>query len=338
MTKLYFAIEDGLVIVTTKQHDGQCKLDLMGHQVRCVAADALQPELIYCGTFDSGLWRSDDGGQSWRPAGPGIHYSSIHSVAVSRAERSEGRGVVYAGTEPSAIFRSENSGETWRACGDLSVLPSSSEWSFPPRPETHHVRWIEPDPHVPGRLFAAIEAGALIRSYDAGKTWLDRTPDGPRDTHQLWIHPSSPNRLYSAAGDGYFESHDGGAIWRHSEEGLRHRYVWSLAVDRGDPETIILSAASSARASHGEPAESHLYRREANSDWKELRNAPLSPTGRHTAILAAHPNESGWFYAVWENEVLCSTNGGANWEKVEINWPRAGVFNEQCALAVAEIG
>jgi hypothetical protein len=33
---------------------------------------------------------------------------------------------------------------------------------------------------------------------------LDRTADGPRDTHQLWIHPSSPDRLYSAAGDGIF--------------------------------------------------------------------------------------------------------------------------------------
>src|SRR5260221_601021 len=77
-------------------------------------------------------------------------------------------GVIYAGTEPSAIFRSEDVGETWRECRGLIELPSAHEWSFPPRPETHHVRWIEPDPHTQGRLFAAIEAGALIRSPDAG--------------------------------------------------------------------------------------------------------------------------------------------------------------------------
>ena len=338
MIKLYFAIDDGLVIAAIRRGRSRCKLDLVGHQVRCVAVDPLQPEFIYCGTSDSGLWYSGDAGESWHPAGLGISASRVYSVAVSRVERAEGKGVVYAGTEPSAIFRSEDSGETWRACGELNVLPSSNEWSFPPRPETHHVRWVEPDPHVQGRLFAAIEAGALIRSDDSGRTWLDRTPEGPRDSHQLWIHPASPDRLYSAAGDGYFESYDGGGTWRHSEEGLRHRYVWSLAVDRGDPDTIILSAASTARASHYEPAESHLYRRAANSAWKEVRNMPLSPAGRHTAILAAHPNEPGWFYAVWENDLLCSTDGGANWQKVEITWPMAWVFNEQCALGIAEIG
>ena len=337
MTKLYFAIGNGLVIVTARQGHGRCNLHLMGHNIRCVAVDALRPGLIYCGTFDSGLWRSENAGDSWHSAGSGIPCSKVHSVAVSRSERYDGRGVVYAGTEPSAIFRSEDCGETWRACGDLSLLPSSNEWSFPPRPETHHVRWIEPDPHVQGRLFAAIEAGALIRSYDGGETWLDRTADGPRDTHQLWIPSSSPDRLYSAAGDGYFESQDGGVTWRHSEGGLRHRYVWSLAVDRGDPETIILSAASSARASHGEPAESHLYRR-ASSDWQEMRSGLPSPRGRRTAVLAAHPNEPGWFYAVWDNDVFYSTDGGAGWEKLELDWPKGGLFNEQCALAVAEVG
>ena len=40
---------------------------------------------------------------------------------------------------------------------------------------------------------------------------------GPRDTHQLSIHPAAPDRLYSAAGDGYFESHDGGDTWQRFE-------------------------------------------------------------------------------------------------------------------------
>jgi len=134
-------------------------------------------------------------------------HSKVQSVTVTRSERVNDRGVVYAGTEPSAIFRSEDGGETWYECGDLTALPSASEWSFPPRPQTHHVRWIEPDPHVPGRLFVAVEAGALIRSLDSGTTWQDRAADGPRDSHQLSIQLSAPARLYSAAGDGYFESH-----------------------------------------------------------------------------------------------------------------------------------
>ena len=107
------------------------------------------------------------------------------SVAVNQAEQVNGYGVVYAGTEPSAIFRSEDRGNSWLELAELRKLPSAPTWSFPPRPWTSHIRWITPDPLVPGRIFAAAEAGALIRSLDGGQTWEDRKPSGPFDTHTL---------------------------------------------------------------------------------------------------------------------------------------------------------
>jgi hypothetical protein len=42
---------------------------------------------------------------------------------------------------------------------ELRALPSANTWSFPPRPHTHHVRWIEADVSVAHRVFVAIEAG-----------------------------------------------------------------------------------------------------------------------------------------------------------------------------------
>ena len=182
----------------------------------------------------------------------------------------------------------------------------------------------------------AIEAGALIQSPDAGSTWQDRTDTGPRDTHQLWIHAAAPDRLYSAAGDGYFESRDGGRTWEQFEEGLRHRYAWSLAVDAGDPDNIILSSATSPRHSHYRPAESHLYRRVAGSPWEELHKGLPAPKGRHTAVLGAHPDQSGIFFAAWENAVYRSTDGGENWQSLGVLWPMDARINEICELAVVE--
>ena len=155
-----------------------------------------------------------------------------------------------------------------RAWG-LHELPSVPEWSFPPRPETHHVRWISPDPNTSGRLFVAIEAGALIQSPDGGETWQDRTPAGPRDTHTLVTQRDAPERLYSAVGDafmaaghGYAESDDAGATWRRKGEGLQHHYLWGVAVDSGDPETVIVSAASSPWRAHArKAAEATIYRK-----------------------------------------------------------------------------
>lgn len=216
MRRMYAAMEDELLVVEGVEHT-RTERRLEGCEPRCLAADPLRPELLYCGTAERGLWRSADAGASWEPVGEGVRHPAVTAAAVSAAERVDGRGVVYAGTEPSTLFRSEDGGSSWRELEGMRDLPSFPEWSFPPRPETSHVRWISPDLAVPGRLFVCIEAGALIRSHDGGETWQDRVDDGPLDTHTLALHEDAPGRLYSAAGDGsistgreYSQSPDGG--------------------------------------------------------------------------------------------------------------------------------
>jgi len=95
---------------------------------------------------------------------------------------------------------------------------------------------------------------------DGGETWVDRPEGSRRDTHALATHPDAPDRVYAAAGDGFAESHDRGDSWRVVDRGLGHGYVWGLAVDPGDPETALVSAASGARAAHSR-GEASLYRR-----------------------------------------------------------------------------
>jgi hypothetical protein len=61
----------------------------------------------------------------------------------------------------------------------------------------------------------------------------------------LWFtHKKMLGRLYSAAGDGYFESNDYGQTWKRLVAGLDHYdYLSGLAVDSGDPKTVIVSAS-----------------------------------------------------------------------------------------------
>src|SRR3712207_8431544 len=75
-----------------------------------------------------------------------------------------------------------------------------------------------------GYIFVAIEAGALVQSRDSGKTWIDRPQRGPYDTHTLATHRKAPKRLYSSAGDGYFESFDYGRSEEHTSE-LSHANI-----------------------------------------------------------------------------------------------------------------
>ena len=141
------------------------------------------------------------------------------------------------GIEDIQKVQSDNEGKSWEKMSSLNNLKTSTSWSFPPRPWTSHVRWIEPDVNSAGHVYVAIEAGALVQSHDYGRTWIDKVEGSPYDTHTFATHKKMPGRLYSAPGDGYFESNDYGQTWKRSVAGLdNYDYLAGIAVDSGDPE------------------------------------------------------------------------------------------------------
>jgi len=342
MTTLFVALETALAIVHQRKGQWEADFHLTGSQPQCLTIDPLYPQFVYCGTLDKGLWQSNDAGRTWKPTGDGITSEKVMSVAISALDQANGSGIVYAGTEPSAIYRSENQGKSWQELTTLLELPSASTWSFPPRPWTSHIRWITPDPLIPGRLFAAAEAGALLRSLDGGQTWEDRKAGGPFDTHTLVLPRLAPDRLYSAAGDGFMnpgngfvQSNDGGETWFRPDDGLADHYLWSLAVDPANPETIILSAAAGPQQAHNpQAAASAIYRRSAGSPWQLVNNGLPSQAGRLAAVLATNEAEPGVFYAASNQGVFRSTDTGLNWEALPVTWPASGPTGRAQALVV----
>lgn len=329
MTTLYVAMEGELLTLTDEGGGWRPGTHLAGLSPQSLAVDQKQPGRLYCGTSGQGVYVSEDAGSSWQPVGYGIDHDDVTALAYAPSE-----GVIYAGTEPSAVFRSDEAGKRWQQLEGLTNLPSASEWSFPPRPHTHHVRALAADPAYPELIYVCIEAGALVRSPDAGESWEDRRPDGPRDTHELIVHSKAPGRLYSAAGDGYFESFDHGQSWTRSMEGLSHRYLWSVAVDAEDPETMVASAAHGPRQAHVTGnAESALYHRTGRGDWRQCRQGLPEPEGMLVPVVAAG-EEPGVFYAASNHGLYSSEDAGEIWEQLDIYWPERYLSQHPGALAV----
>jgi photosystem II stability/assembly factor-like uncharacterized protein len=281
----------------------------------CLIADPLVPERAWCGTHRNGVFRSDDGGRSWMPVG--LAGRLVMAVAASAAAQD----VIWAGTEPSEMWRSEDAGSTWRQTAPLETLPSSSEWAFPPRPDTHHVRWIACHPRDADRLWVAVEAGALVSTSDGGRTWSDRVPGGPLDTHELAVHPEAPDSLRVSAGDGYFESDDGGATWHSPSDGLEVGYLRSVAIDPGE-EVVVISASSGPRSAYvAGRSDGRLYRRVARERpstalraprWERVRDGWPERASTIAPLLCAGAT-GGELWATDERGVHRSDDGGKSW-------------------------
>jgi photosystem II stability/assembly factor-like uncharacterized protein len=337
MPRLIIAREDELLVAKATDPEGEWEIasHLEMTLPVCVAIDPSRPANVYCGTFGAGLWRSDDGGDRWEWAGEGFPEARITAIAVSALEDSPAGGVVYAGTDPSAVYRSEDGGSSWRERTGLDELASASEWSFPPRPESHHVRWIECDRNREGWLYVSIEAGATIRSRNGGASWEDRVEGSPRDVHAMVTHPRAAGRLWAAAGDGYFESRDHGNNWTQPAAGLQSQYVWGFALDSRDPTIAIASAAAGPVQAHNpRAAYARMYRRVGDGRWFQLGVGLPDPERTTAHVLAANPFEPGIFYAVCNRGAFRSADGGINWTQLLIPWSEEDERRRVRAIAV----
>lgn len=335
MNTLYAALSDRLLVVHGERRSycaqgTQWDLTerLSGCDLECVAASPERSERAFVGTADSGLRRSLDGGETWE--GVGGFTDRVTALAVSPHDPD----VLYLGTEPSGVYRSTDGGLTWGRCDGLTDLPSSSRWSYPPRPETHRVRWLTVDHADPDRIYVAIEAGALVRSFDGGETWTDHPEGARRDNHTLATHPEAPGRVYAAAGDGYAESHDGGESWVYPDAGLDHGYVWGVAVDADDSDRVVVSAADGAYSAHiPERAESYIYRR-TEDGWEGATDGLPDPAGTVRAVLAAG-HERGAFVALTNRGLFRTHDYAESWHRLAVPWQDA--YHEQTGRGLAVV-
>jgi photosystem II stability/assembly factor-like uncharacterized protein len=318
--RIFVATGDEVVRLTLtggRAHDARTVLTVAAP--RCVAVDPGDPNRVYVGTFDDGLYASADGGKSWREAWSGVADRRVMSVAVSGSHQAAGVSVVYAGTEPSNLYRSEDGATTWQLLPELRRLPSEPRWSFPPRPWTHHVSTIALHPSDADSLAVGIELGGVMRTTDGGRTWIDHNPEAHSDAHQLITHPLEPERLYEVAGQGIAVSPDRGRSWRRLDHGLDRHYAWATAVDPADPDLWYASVSRSPYAAHGNgDGQARLLRADGDG-WSAIDTWGDDPALRRMPYaLATLPGQPGRLVVgLRGGSMLLTDDAGATWARLE---------------------
>jgi hypothetical protein len=296
---VFVCTRDGLVRL--RRAGAQWSAEPVLEGAGCVAAAG---ERVLVGTRGQGAFVSADAGATWEQVQ--LPEQDVYAVAIGAAD-----GALYAGTEPSRLFVARP-GEPWTELEALQDIPSRPRWSFPPRPWTHHVSWIAPDPHRAERLLIGIELGGVMRSDDGGATFEDHRPGAKLDTHGLAWHPRAEGRAYQAAGDGAAWSRDGGRTWEAADGGRDLRYCWALAIDPADPDRWYVSAAAGPGAAHsGDRARGRLYRWESGS-WHAL----ALPADSMPYALAAHDGEL--IAGMSDGRILHSADRGDSWNEIDV--------------------
>jgi hypothetical protein len=298
--RLVVCSREAVVVLRREGGSWHAEPSLEGGGAQCVAAAGAR---VLVGTRGRGAFESVDAGATWERVA--LPEADVFSVAIGAAD-----GARYAGTEPSRLFVARDGGP-WTELEALQDIPSRDRWSFPPRPWTHHVRWIAPDPHDAERMLVGIELGGVMRSDDGGATFSDHRPGAKLDAHNLAWHPREPGRAYQAAGDGAAWSRDGGRTWEPADAGRELRYCWALAVDPDEPERWYVSAASGPGAAHaGANARGRVYRWEGS--WRQL----ALPSESMPYALAAAGGEL--LAGLADGRILRSGDRGESWDELGV--------------------
>lgn len=174
--------------------------------VRSIAPVPQAAGAVYIGVEEGGVYRSDDGGETWESLNEGLYWD-VHTVAPAPD------GVHLYATTGGGFYRSDDGGRHWRRMGagldhgyTVPCVVSPRHWDL-----IYTAAAAGPPP-----TWRTGANAAIYRSDDAGEHWtrLERGLPARFESMVQSIALDGENVIYAAAGTELYSSADGGDSWR----------------------------------------------------------------------------------------------------------------------------
>ncbi len=307
-------------------------------RLNCIAFHPTNPDIMWVGAPNGGVWKTDNSGQSWTPLTDHLPSIGVSDIAVDpnnpdvlyiASGDMDAMGWIQNGNA-MGIFKSTDAGMTWNPTG-LSYTSNTFNYSF--------IRKIIVHPENSNNLVAGGSRG-IWKSSDAGEIWtyiLDTLL-----ICDLKQNPNEPNILYAAtrwfygafSTAGIIKSTDFGDTWVTLNSGIPPTTQVSrtaVAISPVNPDYIYAVAVRNSRNGfYG------LYRStDAGANWTTSSTIGQVPNpmgwydgdqndqggqGTYDLTLLCDAEDANKIYLggvnVWE-----STDGGKNWDIVTL-WMR----------------
>ncbi len=154
----------------------------------------------------SGLFRSADGGETWRQIEGGLPTVAQGlgriGFAIAPGDSQRMYAMVDAKPEFGGVYRSEDAGTTWKR-----VNHEERVWG-----RGGDFAWVQVDPKNPDKIYVANTS--TYRSLDGGSTFtaIKGAPGGD-DYHSIWINPDNPDVILLGVDQGATITVNGGETW-----------------------------------------------------------------------------------------------------------------------------
>jgi photosystem II stability/assembly factor-like uncharacterized protein len=306
--------------------------------VTAFATDKKDSDVIYASMENAGVYKTIDGGLSWRPAHNGLSNTQVESLQID----SQNPRILYAGTM-DGIFKTEDGGENWRRIGEGIYLLMD----------------YQDNSHLYAR-----DTNGIYESSDQGNNWTMTHPldkDCPSTILSWAIHPTEGDTLFVGGGEGcelgLYQSGDGGRNWALIEmKGKPNIDPRGIGLDKPGNYSAIDKVVIGLDEQGGISIYVHYYidfdsrqlryvgrvvSHDGGTTWHEtdiscdvLRSGPDNPSTifcadvhgprpmTTTAAHIDHPNNAeriivgGVKFANYlDNGIFISTDGGISWAK-----------------------
>jgi photosystem II stability/assembly factor-like uncharacterized protein len=307
-------------------------------QLAIVAGNPTQPSTLLAATYDSGVVRSVNAGETFTDSSDGLaepnavywigsapsEAAVVYLVASDGLYRSVDRGLTWTGAtlpegffgsaviDPSDadtlyifdfanVYRSQDAAATWQKVGGgLQV----GGFGF--------IAALAAAPTTPTTLYAVTDR-ALFRSTDAGQSFSLRNDD-PFAALSPWaiaIDPLVSTRLYRPSGEGVLVSEDGGATFRSANEGLPGLPTQVVALRPGG---VFAGTVFGGVRFSGDDGSSWVTGVGGDIEFESILS------------LAAEPSASGYVYAGTYRGRLFRSQDGVAWAAADERLPRVPIW------------
>jgi photosystem II stability/assembly factor-like uncharacterized protein len=232
-----------------------------------LVVDPRNPDVMYASAYqrrrhvwtlidggpESGVWKTEDGGDSWREINRGLPGGDKGRIGLAIAPSSP--DILYAIVELAdggGTWRSTNGGENWSRRGDyVSGSPQ-------------YYNEIYVDLYNPDRVYS-LDTYMMV-SEDGGATFEPLGEDDKHvDNHAIWIDPDDTDHLLIGSDGGLYETWDRGQTYRYFTNLPLSQY-YRVAVSNDEPFYFVYGGTQD-NATHGGPSRTTNTHGIRNSDW-----------------------------------------------------------------------